>query len=168
LDSISSGLAAGLSFQQAVEFSLQELPDPVAAEMARLWRRMALGFPVEEALHSLLQERQEESLGLVIEGIVLQRQFGGDQVRLLEEMSDILRERVELEREVHAVTIQGRLSAYVVAALVPVSAGLLLIFNPRYVDVLFETLPGQVLLIIAMLLLLVGWWVISHMMRMRY
>jgi tight adherence protein B len=168
LDSISSGLAAGLSFQQAVEFSLQELPDPVANAMAKLWRRMALGFPVEEALHSLLQERQEESLGLVIEGIILQRQFGGDQVRMLEEMSDLLRERVELEREVRAVTTQGRLSAYVVAGLVPVSAAMLLMFNPHYVDVLFETLAGQMLLILALLLLLVGWWIISRMMRMRY
>lgn len=168
LDSLSSGLAAGLSFQRAVEFSLEELPNPIRDVMARLFRRMLLGHPVEEALHSLLVEHPEESLALVIEGIVLQRQFGGDQVRMLEEVADLLRERVELEREVRSVTTQGRLSANVVAALVPVSAGMLLMFNPRYVDVLFETLPGQVLLVTSLILLIVGWWIISRLIRLRH
>ncbi len=168
LDSLAAGLSAGLSLQQAVEFSCQELPDPAGRVLAKLWRRMTLGFPAEEALRSLLEEHQEESLALVIEGIVLQRQFGGDLVRMLEEMGDLLRQRVELDREVRAVTTQGRLSSFVVAGLVPVSAGMLLMFNPRYVDVLFDTLPGQVLLVIALLLLFVGWWIISRLIRVRY
>ena len=41
-------------------------------------------------------------------------------------------------------------------------------FNPRYIDVLFETLEGQVLLVIALLLLFVGWWIISRLLRVRY
>ena len=168
LDSLAAGLSAGLSLQQAVEFSCQELPDPAGRVLAKLWRRMMLGFPAEEALRSLLEEHQEESLALVIEGIVLQRQFGGDLVRMLEEMGDLLRQRVELDREVRAVTTQGRLSSFVIAGLVPVSAGMLLMFNPRYVDVLFDTLPGQVLLVIALLLLFVGWWIISRLIRVRY
>jgi tight adherence protein B len=168
LDSISAGLAAGLSFQQAIKFSLQELPDPVDRVLAKAWRRMVLGFSVEDALRSLLDERSEEALALVIEGVVLQRQFGGDLVHMLDEMAGLLRERVELGREVRALTTQGRLSALVVAGLVPVSAGILLIFNPRYIDVLFETIPGQALLIISLLLLFAGWWIISRMIRQRY
>jgi tight adherence protein B len=168
LDSLAAGLSAGLSLQQAIEFSHQELPDPVGSVLAKLWRRMILGFPAEEALRSLLLEHHEESLALVIEGIVLQRQFGGDLVRMLEETGELLRERVELEREVRAVTTQGRLSGFIIAGLMPVSAGMLLLFNPSYIDVLFETLPGQVLLVIALLLLFVGWWVISRLIRVRY
>ncbi len=168
LDSLAAGLAAGLSFPQAVEFSRQELPDPVRNVMGKLSRRMALGIPVEEALRSLLVERPEESLALVIEGIVLQRRFGGDLVRMLEETADLLRERLDLEREVQTVTTQGRFSGIVIAALVPVSATILLLFNPAYIDVLFETIEGQVLLVIALLLLFVGWWIISRMVRVRY
>ncbi len=168
LDSLAAGLSAGLSLQQAIEFSYQELPDPVGQVLAKLWRRMILGFPAEEALRSLLKEHKEESLALVVEGIVLQRQFGGDLVRMLEETGELLRERVELEREVRAVTTQGRFSGFIIAGLMPVSAGMLLLFNPRYIDVLFETLPGQVLLVIALLLLFVGWWVISRLVRVRY
>ena len=168
LDSLAAGLAAGLSLPQAVDFSRQELPDPIRYVMGKLSRRMTLGIPVEEALRSLLDEQPEESLALVIEGIVLQRRFGGDLVRMLEETADLLRERVELEREVRTVTTQGRFSGIVIAALVPVSATILLLFNPAYIDVLFETIEGQVLLVIALLLLFIGWWIISRLVRVRY
>jgi tight adherence protein B len=168
LDAIAAGLAAGLSFQQAVDFAVEELPQPIAGVLAKLSRRMALGHPVQEALRSLLQEHEEESLALAVEGVTLQRRFGGDMVRMLEETAELLRERVELEREVQAVTIQGRLSGSVIAALVPVSAGMLLAFNPRYIDVLFETLVGQILLVLALLLQLAGWLIISRLIRIRY
>jgi len=87
---------------------------------------------------------------------------------MLEESADLLRGRVELEREVRAVTTQGRLTGTVIAALVPVSAGILLAFNPRYIDVLFDTLIGQLLVVVAFVLQLVGWAIISRMVRIRY
>jgi tight adherence protein B len=168
LDSFAAGLAAGLSFQQAVAYAREELPSPVVDVFARLSRRMDLGHPVETALQSLLEEQPDESLALVVDGVVLQRKFGGDMVRMLDETADLLRQRVELEREVRAVTTQGRLSGMIIAGLMPVSAAILLSLNPRYIDVLFNTLIGQVLLVIALLLQLIGWAIISRLVRIRY
>jgi tight adherence protein B len=167
LDAVAAGLAAGLSFQQAVDYALGELPDPVVAVFAHLSRRMLLGRPVEEALGSLLEDQPDESLALVVDGVALQRKFGGDMVRMLDETADLLRQRIELEHEVHAVTTQGRFSGMIIAALLPVSAGILLAFNPQYIDVLFNTLIGQILLVFALLLQLVGWVIISRLVRIQ-
>lgn len=168
LDVLASGLAAGLSFQQAIEYTAAETTAPVSGALARLARWMALGHSTEESLRHLLETIPEESLALAIEGIELQRQVGGDLVSMLEGTAALLRERVELEREVRAVTAQGRLSGVVIAALVPVSAGILLSANPRYIDVLFDSLIGQLLLAFAVALQLAGWAVISRLMRVRY
>ncbi|MGD2059129.1 MAG: type II secretion system F family protein [Anaerolineales bacterium] len=168
LDSISSGLAAGLSFQQAVEYAQEDLPDPARSAFDKLSRRIVLGFPVDQSLQRILEDHPDESLALVVDGLVLQRKFGGDMVRMLEDIAGVLRERLELEREVRAVTTQGRLSGIIIAALMPVSAGFLLSFNPRYVDVLFDTLIGQVLVVVAMILQLIGWVVISRLVQVRY
>lgn len=168
LDTLAAGLAAGLSFHGALEFANQELPEPVAGAFRRLSRRISLGHPVAIALRDLHARRGDEGLALVVEGIALQRRFGGDMVRMLNELADLLRARIELEREVRAVTTQGRLSGYIIGGLVPVSAGLLLTLNPRYVDVLFDTLIGQALIVIALLLQLAGWVIISRMIRFRY
>ena len=168
LDSLASGLAAGLSLQQAVAFAAEEMPVPASAAMRTLSRRLALGHPFEEAMDSLLDLYPEESFGMVVEAIGLQRRFGGDLVRMLSEAGARLRDRVELEQEVRAVTAQGRLSGWVLAALVPVSAGLLLASNPRYIDVLFDTWIGQLLLVFSLALMLVGWAVISRLVRVTY
>ncbi|HET7009941.1 MAG TPA: type II secretion system F family protein [Anaerolineales bacterium] len=168
LDSLAAGLSAGLSFQQAVRYAADELQPPAGAIMQTLAHRLALGFTVEEGLAGLLETYPEESLGMVVDGINLQRRFGGDLVWLLSETAARLRERVELEQEVRAVTAQGRLSGWVLAALVPVSAGLLLASNPRYIDVLFDTWIGQALLVFSLVLQLAGWAVISRLVRVAF
>ena len=168
LDVLASGLAAGLSFQQAVDYAAAETAPPVSEALTRLARWMALGHSVEASLVHLLDTVGEESLAMAVEGIELQRQVGGDLVSMLGRTADLLRERVELEREVHAVTAQGRLSGAVIAVLVPVSAGILLSANPRYIDVLFDSLVGQMLLAFAVALQLAGWAIISRLMRVRY
>jgi len=168
LDALASGLSAGLSFQQAIRYAAEELPDPSAGAMKHLDRRIQLGRPVESALRGLEVEHPEESFGLVVDSIVLQRQFGGDLVEMFGQTAALLRERLELEQEVRAVTAQGRLSGLIIAALVPVSAGILLVFNPRYVDVLFDSLVGQILLVLVMILQLAGWAIISRIVRIRY
>jgi|Deesub1362A_J573_1020465.scaffolds.fasta_scaffold08007_4 tight adherence protein B len=168
LDALAAGLSAGLSFPQAVDYAARELPDPVGGAFERLSRRMELGLPVEEAMQKMHAEHPDESLALVLDGISLQRQFGGDLVEMLEETARLLRERVELEREVRAITAQGRLSGWVVAALVPVSAAILLFTNPLYINVLFETVVGQALTVLALMMQLVGLWIISRLIRIRY
>lgn len=168
LDALAAGLSAGLSFPQAVHFAAGELPEPMSEVMARISRRLQLGIPVEVALQALPEARLGEMMVLAVEGIALQRQFGGDLVRMLNETADLLRERVELDREVKAVSSQGWLSGAVVAALVPVSAALLLATNPAYIDVLFNTLVGQILLVGALLLQLAGWAVLSRLVRIEY
>jgi tight adherence protein B len=168
LDALASGLSAGLSFQQAIRYAAEELPEPSGSTMKWLDRRIQFGQPVESALRGLQSHHPEEAFALVVDGLILQRQFGGDLVQMFGQISALLRERLELEQEVRAVTAQGRLSGWIIAALVPVSAGMLLVFNPRYIDVLFDSLIGQVLLVLVMILQLTGWAIISRILRIRY
>lgn len=168
IEILAAGLAAGLSFHQAANFTQEEVQPPAGTVFARIGRRIALGFPLEEALWSVQKEQSDEGLALVTDGVILQHQFGGDIVRMLEDLGEVLRERVELEREVRAITAQGRLSGLVIAALVPVSAAFLLSFNPQYIDVMFNTVIGQVLIVTAMVLLILGWTIISRLLRIQY
>jgi tight adherence protein B len=168
LDALAAGLAAGLSLGQAIEFASGELPEPLSAVFSRMDLRLKLGMPIDDALDVLVRFRPVEVMLMAVEGIQLQRQYGGDLVRMLGETSSLLRDRLELDREVRAVASQGRLSGTVVAGLVPVSAGLLLLTNPGYIDVLFDTLPGQILLVVALLLQLIGWAILGRLLRIQY
>jgi tight adherence protein B len=168
LGSMAAGLSAGLSLPQAVEFAMQELPTPIAASLAAVHWKIELGHPTDEVLRGWPEGQEFESLSLAVDGILLQRRMGGNLVSILRNTASLARERSELEREVKAVTAQGRLSGWVIGALVPISAGLLLATNPRYIDILFNTIIGQALLVVALGLQLIGWLVISRLIRVRY
>ena len=168
LDGIASGLSAGLSFHQAIAYTAHRLPAPANTVFYWIKVRLELGYSVEETLSTIRFHEQDEAFSLLIEGVLLQRQFGGDLIQMLQETASLIRERNELEREARSVTAQGRLSGIVIAGLVPVSAGLLLLFNPQYIDVLFNSTVGQVFIVAALALLLVGWSVISRLIRIRY
>jgi tight adherence protein B len=168
LDAVAAALAAGLSLPQAIRFAARDLPEPVSQVMVWLDLRLRLGRPIEHVLTEVVQAFPEPSLALALDGVAIQRAFGGNLVAMMHQTAALLRERADIELEVQAATSQGKLSGWIVAALVPVSAAILLFTNPRYIDVLFRTLIGQALLVAAIGLQLAGWLAISRLVRVRY
>jgi len=165
LEAVSSALAAGLSLQQALGYAAGDLPQPIQCVFHRLYNRLQLGIPMSQAFTMTRMEHPDPALCLVLDGIVLQRQVGGNLVQLLDESADYLRGRLELEQEVRSITAQGRLSGVIVTGLVPVSAMVLVVLNPGYLDILFETFLGQALLVAAIGMQLLGWGLIARFIR---
>ncbi|MBC8330853.1 MAG: type II secretion system F family protein [Anaerolineae bacterium] len=167
LDRMSDALLAGFSLPQAMDFIIPNLFEPSASEMARVTAQIGLGHSVDEALNELYARRPSEDVRLLVEGLTLQRQVGGDMPAMMRDMAEFVRGRVELEREVRTLTAQGRLSAIVIALLVPVSLGILSMF-PGYTDALFNTLLGNLVLVTAVLLELIGAALVSRLIRIDY
>ncbi len=167
LDRIADSLQAGFSLPQAINFVIPNLFEPSASEMAQVSAQIALGFSVDDALSELYQRRPSEDVRLLVEGLTLQRQVGGDMPAMMRDMASFVRGRVELENEVRTLTSQGRLSAIVIALLVPVSIGVLSMF-PGYVDVLFQTTAGNLVLIVAGILELIGAAIVARLVRVEY
>jgi Flp pilus assembly protein TadB len=164
LDRLADSLQAGFSLPQAIEFVIPNLSQPSASEMAQISGQIRIGFTVNQALEELYQRRPSEDVRLLVEGLTLQRQVGGNMAAMMREMARMVRKRVELKNEVRTMTAQGRLSAIVIALLVPVSLGLLSMF-PGYTDVLFNTTVGNLVLITAGILELIGGAIVIHLIR---
>lgn len=166
LDRLADSLQAGFSLPQAIEFVIPNLSQPSASEMAQISGQIRIGFTVDQALEELYQRRPSEDVRLLVEGLTLQRQVGGNMTAMMREMADMVRKRVELKNEVRTMTAQGRLSAIVIALLVPVSLGLLSMFQ-GYTDVLFNTTVGNLVLITAGILELIGGAIVIRLIRIE-
>lgn len=166
LDRLADSLQAGFSLSQAIEFFAPNLSEPSATEMGRIFTQLQIGFSIEQALEALYQRRPNEDVRLLVEGITLQRQVGGNMVEMIREIAMMIRQRVELGNEIRTMTAQGRLSAIVIALLVPVSLGLLSMF-PGYTDVLFKSTIGNLVLIAAGLLELTGAIIVIRLIRIE-
>jgi tight adherence protein B len=166
LDRLADSLLAGFSLPQAIEFVVPNLSQPSSSEMELITNQIKIGFTIEEALQELYQRRPSEDVRLLVEGLTLQRQVGGNMAEMMRDMANLVRERVELQNEVKTKTAQGRLSAVVIALLVPVSLGLLSMF-PGYTDVLFNTTVGNLVLITAGVLELLGTALVVRLIRIE-
>ena len=166
LGRLADSLQAGFSLLQAIEFMAPNLPEPSASDMTRVFTQIQIGYSIEQALTSLYQRHPNDDTRLLVEGITLQRQTGGDMIEMIREIAELVRQRVELEKEIRIMTSQGRLSAAVIALLVPVSLGILSIF-PGYTDVLFDTTIGNLVLISAGILEMIGAIIVSRLIRIE-
>jgi len=166
LDRLADSLQAGFSLPQAVEFVAPNLPQPGGEEMQKIAKGIKLGFTLDQTLHDLYKRRTNDDVRLLVEGLSLQRQVGGNMAVMMRKMAALIRRRVELQNEVKTLTAQGRLSAIVIAFLVPVSLGLLSFF-PGYTDVLFFTTIGNLVLIVVGILELLGAALVSRLMRIE-
>ena len=164
LDRLAGSLQAGFSLPQAVGFIAGNLPEPSATEIKRLYQQIQFGSTVEEALGKLYARKSNQAVHLLVEGLSLQRQVGGNIVDMMFDLADLVRQKVELKSQVQTLTSQGRISALVLALLLPVSLGLLSLF-PGYIDVLFDTRTGNLVLIGAGCLELIGAVIIYELIK---
>jgi tight adherence protein B len=164
LEQLSDSLTSGLSFLQAVEFVIPNLPQPSSSEMVTIYHQLILGFSVDEVLKDLFSRFPSENIKLLIVGIAVQQNAGGNIAEMMRDMAITARDRVNLRNEIKSLTAQGRLTAIVIVLLIPLSIGLLS-FLPGYSEVLFATTAGNMILIIITFLELLGTIIVSRLVR---
>jgi tight adherence protein B len=139
---MSNGLKAGYSFPQAMEMVAKEGGPPTSTEFQKTLRESTLGVPLEEALQNLNKRIGSEDLDLAVTVVLIQRQIGGNLAEILNNIADVLRDRMKLKGQISTLTAQGRLSGYLIAAL-PFGLGVVLYFiNPTYIRELWTFTHG--------------------------
>lgn len=156
LVAMANSLRAGFGFQQAMDTVRRELPSPISDEFTWTLREMNLGFSQEEALLNMGKRVNSDDLNMVITAILIQRQVGGNLAEILDNISNTIRERARLKREIKILTAQGRLSGLIIG-LLPVALILaMMAINPDYIGFLFKDPRGIYLLVTAGLMMLTG------------
>lgn len=167
LGAIGNSLRSGFSFLQAVEVAAQELPEPAAGEFLQVIRETQVDIPVEDALANLYERLPLPEVQLVVTAVVIQRQAGGNLAGLLEQVGDTVRMRLHVERELRALTAQGRLSGWIVGLLPLGIGGIISLLNRGYLSPLFSDVLGQVLLAVVAVMQVIGMLVIRRLVRLE-
>jgi len=145
LNVLIGSLRAGHGLLQSFEYVSNRLPDPAANEFSRVVREVSLGLSMNEALANLLRRVESDDLELMITAISIHHEVGGNLTMILESISDTIRERVRLMREISSLTAMQRYSAYILVVLPFVVSGVLFLLSPDYMMKLFQ--PGPTLCI---------------------
>jgi len=133
LSLVASSLTAGHTFLRAIQMMCQESQPPMSEEFALVVAECGLGDPVVDALGRMAARLQIRDMDMVVQAMRIQQTVGGRLADLLHTLADVIRARDEVRREVQVLTAEGRISAYVLAGLVPLLLGAMEVLNPVYV-----------------------------------
>jgi len=167
LQLMSGSLAAGLSLAQSVDTIVREASEPIASEFRKVLVETRLGLSLETALQGVADRFQSKDFDWVVMAINIQRQVGGNLAELLNTVAATMREREYMRRQVAALAAEGKLSAMVLGGLPPAFMLYLLVANHSYVIVLFTRALGIAMLVGGAMLLSVGIFWMSRIVKVE-
>src|SRR5688572_25592102 len=142
LDMLVSAMKAGYSFQAAMKFIGEELPEPLGPEFARFYEEQRLGMEVRTALLALQDRVDSLDLRMFVTAILIQRETGGNLSEVLGKISSVMRERAALKGEIESLTAESKLSARILGALPFVVFAAVNLLNPGFMKPMLETNAG--------------------------
>ncbi|MCK9418561.1 MAG: type II secretion system F family protein [Nitrospirae bacterium] len=167
LNTIARSLNAGHSFTAAQQYAAQESADPVGTLFTTAIEEQSLGLSHYDSLRRMAYRMDSMDLVFFITAVNIQRVTGGNLVEILRNLSDIIKERLKLKRQVRVYTAQGRFSGYILAALPIVMMFLLNMLNPDYISLLFRETVGHYLLAAAVILQAIGFLFIRKIVNIK-
>ncbi len=146
LDFLNRALRAGHSFPLGLQMMATELPAPLSEEFGRCYDEISLGCAEDQALKATTERIDSTDFAFFVTAVLVQRQTGGDLSQVLENITGMLRQRIQLQQHVKAKTAEGRFTGLILAAFPMVMFLILFAMNRQYTELLITTSVGNVFL----------------------
>jgi tight adherence protein B len=156
LSLVAGALRAGHSLPQALDALAQEAESPTREEFRRALFETQLGHTLPTALRAVSNRVRSDDFEWVVQAIEIQGEVGGDLARVLDNVTNTIRDRTRVRRQIDTLTAEGRLSALVLLALPLLMFAFMAAVNPDYMGELTKSVAGIVMLTVGGTLMVVG------------
>lgn len=154
---VSSALRAGQSLQIALHSVAADSAAPMDEEITRIINESRLGRDLVAAMLDTAERMQSEDFRWFAEAVDVQRDSGGNLNDIIETVAETIRGRAEIREKIRAYASEGKASCYVLMALPVALAVVYTVMNPGYLDPLFSTTIGLMLLLLSGVLYTISW-----------
>jgi tight adherence protein B len=162
LDLLSRAVRSGNALSAGLAMIAEESEDPIRSEFAATVDEINLGLTMNEALENLCERVPVSDLRFFSIAILVQKETGGNIGEILDNISRLIRERIQFKDHVAALTAEGRLSAMVLIGLPIFMFIYMYITNYDYLSLLWIEKMGHYMIIGAIILQIVGAYVIKR------
>lgn len=147
IQTLTSGVRAGLNLVQAFELVSRDGPVPMNQEFNHLLREYEYGVPLDEAMSNAAERVNSGDYRLLFSALQTHRERGGDLGETLDRIAESIREIQRLDNRVKTLTAQGRATARWLGLMpIVVLAILYLLVDPNGVKDLFVDDIGKLIL----------------------
>ena len=157
LYSLSASIASGRQMNSALVNAYEDLSliyredTPMLKELSFMARGMINNHQSEEELLSDFAKRTGlEDIRNFVDVFRACRVTGGDMERVIANASEVLMEKMAIEREIRTLTAQRQFEGRIISLMPIVVVLFLNIFSPDYLAVMYESAQGRILMSLAL------------------
>lgn len=149
LDMIVRSVKSGHPLLSSLRMITENSEEHIAEEFQQVIDEVSYGAPLSEALHRMAERIDLLDINFFVVILSVQQETGGNLSEVLGNLSNIIRKRRQLRLKINAMTAEGRFTSWIFAAIPIVQLIIVKFISPGYVDILFKTSSGNILLAIA-------------------
>src|SRR5947209_11998997 len=165
VDVIVRGVKAGLPLGDCLRVIAHEAAEPVRTEFRLALEAAAIGLSLGESVERIPERVPVPEASFFAIVINIQQKAGGNLAEALNNLSHVLRDRQNLKRHDQAVSSEAKASAAIIGSL-PFIVGILVwLISPRYIELLWLTSGGRVVIGVCLTWMLIGCLVMRKMIN---
>lgn len=168
IDVIVRGVKSGLPLNECLKMIARESPQPLAGEFQVVCDAVAMGVPIDQALHKMYQRTPIQEVNFFNIVLAIQQKAGGNLSEALGNLSNVLRSRKLLREKIKALSSEAKASAMIIGSLPVIVMILVYMTTPAYIMSLFVTDLGHLLLLIAAALMGAGIYIMRSMINFNF
>ena len=154
---ISGAMRAGASLNVAMESMIKEQKPPLSQEFDLMLREQRLGIDFDTALVNMEKRNPIQDFSLVVSGLRISREVGGNLAEILESLATTLREKATMEGKIRSLTAQGKMQGIIMSCLPLLIMAALNWIEPKAMGTMFTTLFGWVTLAVILVMITIGY-----------
>lgn len=150
LDVFVRGLRAGHPIAAALDLLTVEMPDPIGSQFGIAVDEVTYGAELRDALQDMAERWDMDDMRMFVVSLSVQNETGGNLAEILDNLSQVIRERHSMMMKVRALSSEGRMTAMMLTILPVFTFTLLFVINARFfLDVANDPyfIPGFAILI---------------------
>jgi tight adherence protein B len=162
---MSNGMKSGLSIVQALGMVSQEMPNPIQQEFNEVLRQNKIGVPLEEAFTSLGNRIKSDDVEMFVTSVNILKETGGNLAETFDTIVMTIRERIKIENKIEAMTTMGFYQGVFVMAIPPILGAVFYTSDPDFMQPLFTTPVGWLIIMVIFMLEAIGFFVIMKVIK---
>ena len=167
MELLARSLKAGHTLPGTLDLVSQEIPGPLGVEMRITFEEQKLGLSTPQAFRRMGERVASQDLRYFVTAVLIQSETGGNLAEILDNIGNIIRDRLKLKGKVQGLTAEGRFSALILSLLPFVTFLALYVVNREYVMTLFRDPLGVKLLTGALISISFGIFIMKRMVTIK-
>jgi tight adherence protein B len=161
---LSSSMSAGKSIESSFKDSLNDLrilyPNPntyIVLEFEYIVRKIEMNETIEEAILDFAKRASIDDITNFANVFITAKRTGGNIIRIIKYTSTVISEKMEIQNEIEVLISNKKFEQKILSLLVPGIIIYLQISSPTYLDVMYSTIRGRILMTICLILFVISY-----------